>query len=470
MVGILDSFRSVMPKLESFFEGKFYPPIVAFLVAAGHITGSEFYMNIILLSMAWVAFIVCRSTLFMITPLVCFIYQVTLVHSPGFPTFSDYYFKGAKLVIVLILAVITFGLIIFRFAVNLKREIDLKTPLLVSLCALSAAFLCNGAFSAEWEISDLVLGFVEAVAFLFVFYLFYFGLSGHSSDKLIDYLCYATLWIALVLIAESAFMYITYDNLISLNDGSIIKDNINLGWGISNPIAASMAVLIPVLIYGAMRMKYPIIYFAVAFLTYIGSVVTMSRNALIFATLVLLVSLVIGCFKGKRKIPFIITTIVCILCALCGITLLWSRISELFSSMIEQGFADNGRFNLWRMGYENFLAAPIFGKGFFGFGDAGVFEAASFIPTTAHNTVIQLLSSMGIIGLIFYCYYRVESLVPLVRKPSLAKTMLYLSIFVLVGMSLLDSFIFFVYPMYYANIALAIIFRIDAEEKSALFA
>ena len=62
--------------LVKFLEGRYYPPLVALLVALGHITGLEFYLNIIVILLAGLSLILCESTLSLITPLITFLYQI----------------------------------------------------------------------------------------------------------------------------------------------------------------------------------------------------------------------------------------------------------------------------------------------------------------------------------------------------------------------------------------------------------
>ena len=462
MDSYIEKLRVKCPWIEKLYESKIYPPAIALLVALGHITATEFYCNILLLLSVSFGLLVCKRTLFMITPTVAFIYQIPLSHSPGFPTFSEYYFEGARLYILLALAALTLFCLQRRFVENMRGRLDKKTPLSLPLIILSATLLLNGAFSAEWSVYSTVMGLVQVVSFFPVFYLFYFGLEGISAEELINYFCYATLCISFVLAAEMANMFITYEGIIS--DGAIVKDKVNLGWGIWNPVGFSLTVLLPMLLFGAMRMSCPALYLSAAFLTYGGALLTMSRNALIFATLAFAVCLAIGSLFGKRKKLFRITTIVCIFAVITLLIVFGDKIAELFSRLFEQGISDNGRFDLWKIGIDNFLSSPIFGTGFFGYGETDVFEAASFIPTMAHNTVVQLLSATGILGLLAYGFYRVKTLIPLFRKPTLEKSMLYLPLLLLLGMSLLDNFVFYLYTVFYANAALAIIFRIEDGE------
>jgi hypothetical protein len=162
-----------------------------------------------------------------------------------------------------------------------------------------------------------------------------------------------------------AFIYLTYDNLYM--DGAIFKDSINLGWGVSNPIGMSLTVLIPLLVYASKHMRGGWVYFLVACCAYFSSILTLSRNTWIFGTLTFIVSLCLACFVGKRKLFYRIALPLVICAAGFVAYLCREQILSLFSMLINQGFSDSGRFELWRVGFENFLKYPVFGKGFFSF-------------------------------------------------------------------------------------------------------
>ena len=83
-----------------------------------------------------------------------------------------------------------------------------------------------------------------------------------------------------------------------------------------------------------------------------------------------------------------------------------------------------------------------------------------------HNTPLQFLASMGVVGLAVYIFYRVMTLRPFFRHPSPEKGFLGLAILVFLAESLLDIFVFMVYPLFYYNIALIIAILLTKEDES----
>jgi O-antigen ligase len=228
-----------------------------------------------------------------------------------------------------------------------------------------------------------------------------------------------------------------------------------------------LTVLIPLQVYGATAYKRPWIYLVTAMVTYIIALMTLSRNTMLFATLITAVSLLLGCFVGRNKLLFRIFVPICVLGLASVVILSSDKLSVLLATVIEYGFSDNGRFKLWETGFDNFKESPILGKGFFGFGGDGLDATANFLPLMAHNTVIELLSALGVFGLLAYGYYRVSSLKPLFKKPRYSTVYVYLSIAAVLLMSLLDNYVFYIYTMFYYSVMLALAYRYAAADPES---
>ena len=300
---------------------------------------------------------------------------------------------------------------------------------------------------------------MNTIVYFFFFLIVYHGFSDkEKADDLVKYFAYISLLMAGVIIIEMAHLFITADNIFI--DGSIVKESVALGWGIWNIMGTSLAVLIPVLFLGVEKCKYPWLYFTFAVLTYIFAVLTMSRNALVFATLAFCACVIIFSFCGKNKKVFRVISCVGILAVVLFAVLFFGKIKVMLGDYFNRGFSDNGRYDLWRLAIDTFLAHPVFGNGFYGFFTDAVFEFGN-VPRMAHNTVFQILSSMGIFGIFAYLWYRVESARVFFRRPSFSKTMLGLSVLVFLLGGLLDNFVFNIHPPLYYTVALAIALRLD---------
>ena len=463
-------YKKYKPTLEKFFCGKTYPFIVALAVLIGHVSALELYLGVAVLLAAALSLVVCNTIKPLLPILLTFVYFVNLKHTPGMPNWSDYYTRLYVLVPVAICFVILAAAAIYFTVKIIVPQFDCKrAPLFFPLVFLCSAFLLNGAFSSGWRVQSLIFGFAEAAVFFLLFYLLYYGIKNEDPTELFDYVCYLALLVSMVLVGEVVFLFITNDNLIS-DAGAVVKEQVQFGWGACNPMGFSLAIIIPLLMRGAMRLKYRYVYLFAAAATWGSMVLTMSRNALIFGTLGLGISFIIGAFFGEKSARplFRIVLIAGALCALVGAVLLWDKISGLLADFLSRGLSDNGRFTLWKNSFDNFLASPIFGRGFFDWGDMDVYESAAFLPTMSHNTLFQLISSMGIVGTLAYAYYRVKTVTPFIKSFSSEKAMLALPILLTLGASLLDNFIFYFYTAFLYMVLLAIAFRMEEKESEKI--
>ena len=441
--------------LRRFFMGRFYPIVVCAIVFLGHALGLELYLNVINVLLTVLMLCVCDSLHPFIVVVSSYLYQISVAHSPSVPAQSDYLITPPGVYVSSALFVLAGAALVFFFIRNrlITRGSLCALPMTFACAALSFAFVMNGVFGGSWTPSSLGYGLLNIVSFFGVFYIFYLGLRREETAALVRYLAYVSALIATVLVLEVIWLYL-FGGVFDAS-GEVVKDKMLFGWGNWNSMGQNIVVLIPVIFYGAMNNRYPWFYFAVATLATGAAVLTLSRNALIFALLSYVACVIIACFFGKRQRAFRIIAPTGAFLVGCGIALFWDKISTILSDLISRGFSDNGRFDLYKQGIEEFLSAPIFGKGFFGI-TTETFNFVDFFPQMMHNTPVQLLASMGAVGLLCYLYYRYITVKLVLTRPSLEKTMLALSALVLVLQSLLDNFIFYVQPVIYYSIALAI--------------
>ncbi len=453
--------------LRAFYMGRIYPAVVCALVLVGSLTGLEMYFNFLVAGLFVSALVISRSTRPMIVSLCTYIFQLSTKNSPSLINNSDYLYTGWRLWVLVISVISIFiGAFYFFFKNKLYRRICIKRDrIILPIVVLCAAFLVNGAFSDSWAPMSLVFALAQVLVYGFIFMLFFYGLSDDdTTDTLMPYLSYVASLMASVIIIQLAHLFITADNIFV--DGAINKEGVVLGWGIWNLIGACLAMLIPVIFWGVMHSKYSWAYFTVATLTWLAAVLTMSRNALIFASLTYATCVIIACFCGNYRKPYRIICAIGVLGVIGLAIVLWPKIQALLGDYFARGFDSNGRFELWAIAWKNFLDYPIFGRGFSGFESVHQLESGPFahmgpMPTMAHNTPLELLSATGIVGTLAYGYYRVVSFIPVFKRPTLAKTMLAISLLATLGGSLLDNFVFNIYPMYFAMVTLAIIHRAD---------
>lgn len=459
-----EKIHGVEELLKRFFMGPVYPAVVGAIVLLSHILKIEFYLNFVNILLISLALLVCDSIRPMITVMCTFVFQVSVETMNASPDSDAYYLGGAKLwVLIGLFAVVFACLVVFAVRNQIITPYSLRSlPIIPAAIAVSVALLLNGVFSSAWNASNISFGAIQILSFVLLFYVFVLGFKKENGKELCAYFAYVSAIIALVVVFETVYLYLTNDALIV--DGSVVKEQVQYGWGIWNTAGQQLVMTIPMIYYGVMKNKYPWFYFTVATLAVGAAVLTLSRNALIFSVLAYGVCAIIACFCGKRKKAFrILIPVGLILIALMAIVLR-EKIMQVLSDYVSRGLSDNGRFDLWREAFDAFLEAPVLGKGFFGVYPEVELTGGIF-PWMAHNTAVELLGAMGAIGTLAYCYYRFETAKTFFCIPSLEKTMLGIGILTILLGSLLDNFIFYSLPMLYYSVALAIAFLPDLNKK-----
>jgi len=457
---------NIKENLKKFFNSPLYPMLVGAMMLLAHVFGIELYVHFVNAPLCALAFLVCDSIKPFIVVLCTFVFQASrLTLDCNIDTANNFY-SGWRIA----LAIVAVGFVLIcavYFYIKHKKISPEKLkslPMLPAAAFLSLAFLLNGAFSAGWSFGTLSYGAIQVLCFFVLFYLFLLGFDGEDREELVRYFALVTAVIASVLVLEVGWLYISNDELFV--NGAIVKEEVQFGWGNWNTMGQQLVMTIPMLFYGVMKCRFPWIYFGIATLATLGAVLTLSRNALIFAVLTYCACCVIACFFGRMKKAFRVLIPLGILGLVLFAVIFREKILNLLDDYVNRGLSDNGRFDLWREGLEGFLEAPIFGKGFYGLYPEFEFTGGVF-PWMAHNTVVELLGALGIFGLVAYLFYRFETVRIFVCRPSLEKTLLGMSMLTIILGSLLDNFLFYVQPMFYYSIALAIAYKLSEEKEKA---
>ena len=454
------AYRNNEGTFSSFFTGPIYPIVIAIIMIAAYHTSEEVTLNVLNLGLASLGLLTTRSIKPLIPVFICYLYQFS--PETGIDTLEGlgWLLSGWRLA----LYIISFGPFTLAIISNTRRNGALGSeelraiPYPLAALILSVAFLLNGVLGGEWLPASLGYGFAQILTFFVFFYLFYLGLKNEDGRALASYLAYCSAICAVVISVNMVSYIITDDSF--LVDGTFLRHQFKIGFGNVNTVGQNLAVLIPMIFYGAMKNRAPLLYFGTSLLCVAGIAVTLSRNAWIIGGVVFVLCFIIAAFVGERKRLFRVLLPLFVLACLAAVLLYGDVLYELFKVNFIRGFDDNGRFELWNYGIEEFLTAPIFGKGFYAL---DLFEPYGF-PLMVHNTVIELLAAMGVFGLLAYGCYRIATIKPFLKHPTLAKSMLGLSILIVLVGSLLDNFIFYIPHMLYYPIALAVAFRIYNEE------
>ncbi len=448
--------HSSLYSIEDFFQGRLYPLIICAAVLIAQIFSYEHIIIPAMVVLVAISFLICKSIKPFIAPLCAFMYTLSLENLVFGPNSTDYYFTGWRLIAIFVLAILVVcALAVFFCRTRLIRKLrERRTPGLIPLLLLCAAFLLNGLGSEYWHPANALFGLAQVAAYLIVFIIFYHGFSeDETSEELAEYFAYICALITVVLAAELIHVYLTNDVIVN---GVINRDQIRFGWGVCNNLGVCANILIPMNFYGAYRSKRnSIFYFIAAVVAYMTAIFSISRNGLLIGTVIFSFCILMFCFVGERKRFFRICTVILITTlAACSI-IFRNKIGVAFKSYFDRGFTDESRLEIWKNAWESFKTAPLLGNGFKA---PLLFEDGieSFTPLMAHNTILEICFAMGIFGIACYILYRLSTLIPFIKKPSIMKTSLGLLILTLLSAALLDNFAFHVYPVFYYSIAMAI--------------
>lgn len=156
------------------------------------------------------------------------------------------------------------------------------------------------------------------------------------------------------------------------------------------------------------RTKYDFLYYALATALMLMLLFTYCRVMIAITIVMFIPMLIISIIKSPRKLNYLWPTIVIVFAGVTIFIIFKQQIFDIFHLlMLKTKTGANGRDILWPWCIEKFKEYPIFGYGFI---------SKEYVPTIrnvinlilAHNTILQWLTSLGIVGsvLLIYFYYK----------------------------------------------------------------
>jgi hypothetical protein len=437
--------------LRGFLNGYYYPILIAFLIYLGHSTNLEILFLIFITIAVFIGCFLAKNVRFLIIPLFCTIFLVTAEHSPNVPNYSDYYTRPQNLIWLILCGVLLIAGVIAFVCRNWKEKNDfsIKSGLLPGILIFCVAMCFNGLGAHSYAWGNLGYG----ATFLFAFSLIYllFAAFFYFDHQSTDYLMYCLLIAGLLICAElitALFTDIRLDE-----QGSIIKETVILGWGVWTTVGGMLCMLMPACFYFFATKKWGWLGLLAGGLEWICILLSQSRGALLFGSFILVLCIVaasfFGDFKGRNRYVALGGIVIAIL----AFFLLANKLLPVVQNFLNDGFGDNGRFELWKTGWERFKEASVFGTGFYG---SYINEEWNFevMPYMYHNTVIQFLGATGIVGMLAYTYHRIQTVRMLFHKPTTFKIFAGICILGLLLFSLLDVLFFNIYPLFYYSLLL----------------
>ena len=357
---------------------------------------------------------------------------------------------------ILICVALMAAVLIFRLASagHLKEIVTKKGIFFWGIIFFDVALILNGIFSPQNSVYNLLLGLAFAVIITACYCLFVVVIA-HSENG-ISYTCKILVSLSYAVSFQLiTVMYKLYQNnnllVESWYGDKINREMLSLSWGPPTISAAIISLGIPAALYLAKTGKFSFFSYTSAVLFIPVLFLINTRSAILVGLVALFVGVLICITRGPNRRQNIIYTVLLVaLIAFIIFSLLNNEnidIKKLLGAMrftSSEGISglSNGRINLWKNGISDFLSSPVFGVGFMDGGYANKIYTNTF-RNMYHNIFVQLIGSMGIVGLVTFLIHLKHILEVAIRRFSTNKLLLLGVPLMIISLSLFDNFFFY---------------------------
>ncbi len=233
------------------------------------------------------------------------------------------------------------------------------------------------------------------------------------------------------------------------------KGKILFGWTISNMGVEMLVFLLPAVFYLIYKERFGYFYYLVVAVGFVGMYFVFCRNALLWATLVLLVGFGYNLLWGRNKTINRFCTVGLAVAFFITLTVLHKlgHLEKITEFLRKKGWTDSGRFGVWKNFWHLFLQAPILGVGFDGY-------KYLVIPVNiakAHSVILQMLASSGLVGLALYLGHRVQTVRSLLKNRTHDRLLMSTCVWTGVGLGMLSSIFFHSYFLIFYGVFLSVL-------------
>ena len=446
----------VRNRIDRFLGSPYYVLLAAALSLVAHILSAELFAYTIFTAVV-IYLGIWGADLLPLTPLLLFCYILpSATNNPGKNESSI--FSGAQGLWVLGLGLFMLcSLAVFLFRKR-KEFFALRRRLLPGMLALCAAYLLSGLGSEAYPHflkQNLLYCFLQCLCLVLPYLLLTGGICWKNARK--DYLGWVGVCGGSLILLQLCWRYLTGGVIV---DGAIVRTNIFTGWGMYNNMGAMLGMMLPFAFSLGMYHKKSWAGLLCAGVFLAGIFLTCSRAGILAGSLIFCLCLLLMlCYTQNKKRIFLLLAVLFGVFLAAGI-LMWDKLLQLFSDLIRRGLDPTTRDEIYAEGWKLFLKEPVFGNSFFSPGyvpwDFSTVDAfSSLIPPRWCNTIVQLLVSAGIVGMVAYLVHRVDTLVFFLKRRNRENWFILCSICVLLITSLLDCHFFNLGPVLFYSASLA---------------
>lgn len=382
--------KEIYLKLQRFLESRWHMLAVFVAAVLTTVFSAEHYA--IPVFVLWMVFVILVDENF-----TDILLPIVLLNAMALRTIgqSTYHEKHLWLAIPVVIGIIL-HFIIFPRKITLGKSF-------YPLCAITVALLLGGVgvISKEeyFNVSSLYYVIFLGIGMIAFYLWMRHGIRSTESydikERILEILYIVGIFCAFTILEKALRMYISYGELRSF------------AW--CNDICEIMIFALPVPFFYVRR---HFIHFFVPFLMYLATMPAKSMTAVVVgaALLVLGVIYTFVVYKEKRR-HVLVTTAAIVLAGVIAVMKFDLIPYDSISSFVDQ--EENGRMWLFRRAWERFLEHPWLGVGV-GAGNNG---SSVFNGFWTHNYVLQILSSMGIMGALAFGYQLVMRALLIFKRP-----------------------------------------------------
>lgn len=456
MSHIVGTENSVRSKLDQFLASPYYIITAALLSLVAHLLSAELLAYTLLIAVA-VYIGLWGKDLLPLTPLFLFCYILpSAANNPGRNEASV--FSGWRGIWLLCLGLLLVGSTVCFVIRQRKGFFSARCRLLPGMLVLCGAYLLSGIGSAAYPAflgQNLLYCALQCLCLVLPYWLLSHGVRWDSARK--DYLGWISVCGGVLILLQLLWCYATGG---VIADGAIVRTQIFTGWGMYNNMGAMLGMMLPFVFSLGLSHKKEWLGLLGGILL-LGSIfLTCSRASILAGCLIFCVCLSLMVYYSQNRKLLVRVLLVLLGLGLLAAVLLHEKLLQLFSDIIRRGLDPTTRDEIYAEGIKLFREAPVFGNSFFSPGyvpwDFSTVDAFSaIIPPRWCNTVVQLLVSAGVVGLLAYLLHRVDTVLLFVKRRSGKNSFILCSIAVLLITSLLDCHFFNLGPVLFYSAALA---------------
>ncbi len=385
---------------------------------------------------------------------------------------SDYYGQPFFYITISVCVALVVAFAIYRLITGDWKRLADKRSLSFGIGAFCLSCFLGGAIGGGANASSLIVA-LSITAGLAVVYVF---LRVTAKPENLSFSAVANLLTTMMFYVMALVVFIYVTRFAGFLELSVKwKARLLSGWGMSNDFGIFLSMTLPLCFYKAAHTEKRKRWYIAACANFAVTYFTLCRSAIIAGGVILIAGTVWSIIKqdSRAQAVSIFASFAVVVASYIGFLALFGGLEWFFDYFITKSARavqsgtdglSSGRIDIWTRYLRYFIQNPIFGGGFTvdaqhyieagAQAQNGAFNAFSYF---AHNTVIQMLGSCGIVGFAAWGYHTYTVVRDVVYKPDPDRVIFGVAIAAFIFGGLLDvAFFKPEFLIWYALLLLAV--------------